>query len=120
MFKTGQSTKGKITLMKEKSSQFMMHLLVSYSFPVGLAPPLYVSSASTDSGPVRSRFTYNGQVSDRPKFLNMFKTIGPVRGCIYYILNRNSANKSDFQKENETVTHYLTFQMGPRTCYILL
>jgi hypothetical protein len=43
----------------------MIHLLVSYSFSVGLAPPLYVSSASKDSGPVRSRFTYNGQVSDR-------------------------------------------------------
>jgi hypothetical protein len=58
----------------------MMHILVSYSsLPGGLAPPLYVSSASTDSGSVRSRFTYNGQVSDRPKFLNMFKTIGPVR-----------------------------------------
>jgi hypothetical protein len=80
IFKTGQSTKGKITLIKK--SQLMIHLLVSYNFPVGLAPPLYVSSASTDSGPVRSRFTYNGQVSDRPKFLNMFKTIGPVRRSV--------------------------------------
>jgi hypothetical protein len=47
MFKTRQSTKGKITLMKAKSSQFIMHLLASYSFPVGLASPLYVSSVST-------------------------------------------------------------------------
>ena len=50
-----------------KKSQLMIHFLVSYNIPVGSAPPLYVSSASTDSGPVRSRFTYNGQVSDRSR-----------------------------------------------------
>ena len=30
---------------------------------VGVAPPLYVSSASTDNGPVRARFT----TTDRPR-----------------------------------------------------
>jgi hypothetical protein len=49
-----------------------------------LAPPPCVNSAPTDRGPVRSRFTSDGPDTDRLKFLNMFKTVGPVRrsaGC---------------------------------------
>jgi hypothetical protein len=45
----------------------------------GLAPPPCVNSAPMDRGPVRSRFTSDGPDTDRQKFLNTFKTVGPVR-----------------------------------------
>ena len=42
---------------------------------VGVAPPLYVRSASTDNGLARSRFTSNGHISDRPQFLNIYSKL---------------------------------------------
>jgi hypothetical protein len=57
-------------------SNCIMNNCYSSRMRFGLAPPPCVNSAPTDRGLVGSRFTTD---TDRPKFLNMFKTIGTVR-----------------------------------------
>jgi hypothetical protein len=38
-----------------------------------------MNSAQTDRRPVHSQFTSDGPDADKPKYFNMFKTVGPVR-----------------------------------------
>jgi hypothetical protein len=70
MFKTWQSTKQNNYFNDRKTCQLLMKQLLVSIVPGGLAPPIYVSSALTDSGLVRFRFTtshittYNGQISE--------------------------------------------------------
>jgi hypothetical protein len=77
--KLGNQLREKIILMKEEASQLMSQLLVSYrpcrlSSAPRLAPPRWTADRSVTGSHVKDSL---GPSADRPKFLNMFKTVVP-------------------------------------------